>query len=91
MPRPALRSTSWIKKKLTTPGGKKVTHYLKRKNSAAKCAVCGKTLNAVPKMAPDKLKKLPKTKKRPERPYGGNLCHKCLKEKLMKENIEKGV
>ena len=87
MPRPALRSTSWIKKKVTTPGGKKKVHYLKRKNSAAKCASCGKTLNGVPKKTTSEIRKLPKTKKRPERPYGGNLCHACLKEKIAEKAL----
>jgi len=89
MPRPSLRSTSWRKKKITTPGGRKKLHYLKRKNAAAKCAVCGKVLHGVPKKTTEEMKKLPKTKKRPERPYGGNLCAGCLKKKLVMENVKK--
>ncbi len=89
MPRPALRSTSWKRKKITTPGGTKKIHYTKPKNAAAKCADCGKSLQGVPKATTDRLKKLPKTKKRPERAYGGNLCAGCLKKKLIMENIEK--
>ena len=30
------------------------------------------------------MAKLPKTKKRPERPFGGNLCSDCMR-KIMKE------
>lgn len=90
MPRPALRSTSWIKKKITTPGGSKKTHYLKKKNANAKCASCGKGLNGVPKTTDDRMKKISKTKKRPERAYGGNLCAKCLKNKIIAENNKKG-
>jgi len=29
------------------------------------------------------MQKLAKTKKRPERPYGGNLCSKCMRSLMI--------
>ncbi len=70
------------------PGGKLKIHYEKRKPARAKCASCGKPLAGVPKERPYKMKKLPKTKKRPQRIYGGILCHSCTKSKII-EKIRK--
>jgi large subunit ribosomal protein L34e len=35
------------------------------------------------------MRKLAKTKKRPERPYGGNLCSECMREVFRKQVVEK--
>ena len=86
MVRPALRSRSLRRRQLRTPGGRTVTHYEKRKPGPARCAVCGRPLAGVPRLRSSKLRKLPKTAKRPERPYGGYLCHRCL-TRLLKASI----
>ncbi len=82
MPRPALRSRSLRKIKVRLPGGGTAIHYEKKKPSKPRCGVCGKPLSGVPREPPSKMKTLPKTKKRPERPYGGNLCSACMREKF---------
>lgn len=66
-----------------TPGGSTRLHYRKRKPKSARCASCGSVLKGVPRERPYKMQNLPKTKKRPERPYGGNLCSGCTRS-LMK-------
>jgi large subunit ribosomal protein L34e len=71
-----------------TPGGKVVLHYRKRKPKLARCGSCGAVLKGVAKERPSKIKNMPKTKKRPSRPYGGVLCTKCLR-KLMIEKARK--
>ncbi|HDJ96552.1 MAG TPA: 50S ribosomal protein L34e [Candidatus Aenigmarchaeota archaeon] len=76
--------------KVRTPSGRVVIRYERRKPSIAKCARCGKPLHGVPRLIPSKLRKLPKTKKRPERPYGGYLCSKCMRE-VIKEKVRKLV
>jgi len=86
MVRPALRSRSLAKRYVRTPGGRTVVHYHKRKPSPAKCAVCGRSLNGVPRLRPVELRKLPKSLRRPERAYGGYLCPRCLRE-LLKKSI----
>lgn len=59
--------------------GKTRIHYKKRKPSKAKCGKCGAVLKGVPNVRASKLKKITKTKKRPERPFGGVLCSKCMR------------
>lgn len=60
----------------------------RKKPRIAKCAICKKPLHGIPRKTPSKIRKISKTKKRPERAYGGYLCNNCLKE-LLKENIRK--
>ncbi len=86
MPRPGLRTHSYRKVYRRTPGGRAVIHYEYRKPGIAKCAICGKPLNGVPRARPVELRNMAKTMKRPERPYGGYLCHRCL-ARLLKEAI----
>jgi len=69
-----------------TPSGINKIHYRKRKPSKAKCGACGKQLAGVPRELPSKMRNLPKTKKRPERPYGGILCSQCMRE-LFKNKV----
>ena len=84
--RRSLRSRSIIKVKKRIPGNKTNVHFKRRNPSPAKCGNCGKKLNGVPRLRPKKLVKLTKTKKRPERPYGGHLCSSCSRE-IFKEKV----
>ncbi len=84
MVRPALRSRSLRRRKVRTPGGRTVVHFEKRKPGPARCAICGRILNGVPRLRSVELRKLHKTDRRPERPYGGYLCPQCL-ARLLKE------
>jgi len=63
-------------------GNKTTMHYKKRKPSKARCANCGAVLKGVLREIPTKMKNIPKTKKRPSRPFGGILCSKCTREKI---------
>ena len=91
MVRPALRSRSFRKMKKNTPGGRVVMHYPKRKNSRAKCGDCGKPLGGVPIKRDADIKNIPKTKKRPDRPFGGNLCPACTKQRIKDSLISKSI
>jgi len=62
-----------------------VTQYRKPKPSKAKCAGCGKVLAGVPHQRPYKMQNMPKTLKRPERPYGGVLCSSCMRKQIISE------
>ena len=68
---------------VTTPGGKMVTQYKKCKPSKAVCGKCKKQLAGVPRERPVKMRNMAKTKKRPERTYGGVLCSACLKRQII--------
>ncbi|MEB3779809.1 MAG: 50S ribosomal protein L34e [Desulfurococcales archaeon] len=86
MVRPSLRSRSMRRIHRRSPGGRHIVLYERRKPSIARCARCGKPLNGVPRLRPSELRSLNKTRKRPERPYGGVLCPKCLAD-LLRESI----
>ncbi len=64
------------------PGNSVVIHYKKRKPSRAKCGNCSKALAGVPRERPTLRAKIPKSSRRPERPYGGVLCASCMREKI---------
>ncbi len=85
MVRPGLRAGNVKKKMIRTPSGDLKVRILKEKHSKAKCGVCGAFLGGVP-TDPSVLRKSSKTEKRPERAYGGVLCHNCL-SKQIKERI----
>ncbi len=78
------KSRKHRKIKIRTSGGKTKLIYKKKKPGKAQCAKCGEVLKGVPSERVYKIKRMPKTKKRPERPYGGVLCTKCMRE-LMAE------
>ena len=82
---PKLRSRSWRRVQKRTPGGRNVTHYEREKPSKAQCGNCGAALSGVPRELPYKMRTMPKTKKRPERPYGGVLCSPCMREKIVEQ------
>ncbi|MBU0666241.1 MAG: 50S ribosomal protein L34e [Nanoarchaeota archaeon] len=67
------------------PGERTTLHYEKRKPSKAKCSGCDALLKGVPRERPYKMQNMPKTKKRPERPYGGVLCTKCARKKIISQ------
>jgi len=78
---------AYRKVKVVAPGNVVKEQYRKKKPKKAKCGKCGKQLAGMPRERPYKMQNMPKTKKRPERPYGGVLCSKCMREKL-KEKLK---
>lgn len=63
--------------------GNKVKLVRKKSNPAiAKCGICGNYLHGIPRLKIGRFKNLPKSKKRPNRPYGGNLCSRCMREEI---------
>lgn len=88
MPRPAERSRSLRRIKLKMPSGKFKTVYTKRKSKPARCAICKKPLHGTVRGLPFKIKRLARTKRRPERPYAGNLCSKCMRLVIKEKKLE---
>lgn len=84
MPRGMFKSRRFRKVFVKVPGGATKLHYRQRKPSKAVCGSCRKPLPGVARELPNKMKNMAKTKKRPERPYGGVLCSKCTRQ-LLKE------
>jgi large subunit ribosomal protein L34e len=65
-----------------TPGGKTVLTHVLRKPKKAKCAKCGDILKGIARGRPSKMRKFSIIKKTVSRPYGGNLCSKCMREAI---------
>ena len=84
MPAPRHRSRSLRRVYVRIPSGKSIIHYKKRKPKIGHCAECGAVLKGVIRELPSKMKKIAKTKKRPERPHP-NLCSRCMRRKIISE------
>ena len=89
MVRGMFKSRTFRRVSVKTPGGKTVKHYKKRKPSKAVCGSCGAELKGVPRERPYKMQNMPKTAKRPERPYGGVLCSRCTRVLVTEKAKEK--
>lgn len=70
------------KRFVKTPGGRTKVHIRKAAARPARCGICGAILAGVPKVRPSELSKIPKSSRRPNRPYGGNLCSSCSRRML---------
>ncbi|MFH1592532.1 MAG: 50S ribosomal protein L34e [Candidatus Woesearchaeota archaeon] len=82
----ATRSLRRIKKR--TPGGKLIIQYKKRTPKIAHCAKCKKKLHGIPRVRQVAVGKLTKSKRRPERPYGGMLCSVCSRKLIIEKSKE---
>lgn len=83
MPAPRLRSRSLRKVFRKVSGGVVSLQYKKKKPKSAKCGNCGAVLKGIPRALPFRMRSMAKTKKRPERPFGGVLCSKCMREGII--------
>ncbi|PIN87266.1 50S ribosomal protein L34e [Candidatus Woesearchaeota archaeon CG10_big_fil_rev_8_21_14_0_10_44_13] len=83
MPAGRYRSRTLRRVYKRTPGNKVKLVYKKRKPSKAQCAGCGSDLKGTFRGRVPVMMNLPKTKKRPERPYGGVLCSRCARRKII--------
>ncbi len=85
MPAPKHRSGTLRKIFTRTPSGNTVLHYSKRKPNKAQCRLCGAELKGMPRVRAIVLKRIALTKKRPTRPFGGNLCSGCMRSVFIKK------
>ncbi len=77
-----LKSRTFRRVKTRIPSGT-VTHYVRRKPAKAQCGNCGIFLHGVARARPGKLQNMPKSQKRPSRPYGGVLCSRCSRRVIV--------
>lgn len=66
------------------PSRRTVLRYEKRKPSYHTCGKCGKVLHGMLRERPYNIKKYPVTARRPERPFGGNLCSACSRREIIR-------
>jgi large subunit ribosomal protein L34e len=83
MPSPRYRSRTYRRVRKPTPSGVSKIYYSRRKPKQSHCAGCGAELKGMPRARPVELKNMAKSKKRPERPFGGELCTKCMRKKMI--------
>ncbi len=74
------RSFRKVKVKLAS---RVTTQFRKRNPAKAQCGDCGKELHGVPRARPVEMQNMPKSMKRPERPYGGVLCSSCMRKRMI--------
>jgi large subunit ribosomal protein L34e len=79
VPKPGHKSKSKRIVYRRVPGGRTAKHYESKTPGKARCGKCGEELHGIPK----KVKKLAKTEKTVNRPYGGHYCSKCAREKII--------
>ena len=77
MPRRMLRTRSRKRKKIRTPSGRTVTHYVDEKRDFHRCCRCGGIIHGIPR---ERDYKLSHSERTVERYYGGMLCQNCLEE-----------
>ncbi|HLC81660.1 MAG TPA: 50S ribosomal protein L34e [Candidatus Nanoarchaeia archaeon] len=87
MPAGRFKSRRFRKIFVRTPGSRVKVHYRERKPKRASCGSCGTQLAGVPRERPAIFKKLAKSSRRPERPYGGVLCSKCMRAQIRNKTI----
>ena len=80
--RGSARSRTFSRVHVRTPGSKTVLHLKKRAPPQGHCASCKAILHGAPRARPFEMSKLSKTERRPERPFGGELCSKCMRSKF---------
>jgi len=65
------------------PGGRTVVQFKARKHKHARCAGCGAVLKGISRERPYRMKKTAKNRKKVSRIYGGYLCSRCAKKKII--------
>ncbi|MBS3148870.1 50S ribosomal protein L34e [Candidatus Woesearchaeota archaeon] len=80
---PKYRSRTFRRVYITTPSGINKILYKRRRNAAPQCADCEKVLPGVARGTKAQVRALPKSSRRPERPYGGRLCSTCTRKVII--------
>jgi large subunit ribosomal protein L34e len=88
MARPQLRSGSYRKMKRTTPGGRRTVLYGRSRKNRMKCED-GKPICGTKSLTVSRFRGLPKSKRRPERPFG-NLSSSGMRRKIKEKLKEHG-
>ena len=78
-----LKSRSFRRVKTRVPSSKVVTHYSRKKPSKPQCAGCGTYLHGTVQGGSAKVRNTAKSKRRPERPFGGQYCSKCSRRTIL--------
>lgn len=79
MTRKSLRTRTRKRHSKRLPGGASRVFATRKKPNKAKCALTSEILHSTPRTKGIKDKTIPKSQKRPERPYGGILGSRSMR------------
>lgn len=85
------RSRSFRKTRQNTPGGREKTKFVKKGVSKTVCAACRKPLPGTARGRKNGIRKVSSSRKTPNRVYGGNLCHDCVREMAKQKAFKTGA
>ena len=88
MPRPSQRTRSSKKRNVKVPGGRVETKHSGKRHSQPRCRLCGRPLSGF-KTTPSEARKISHSERTVARPFGGNLCSRCLRI-MLKEAVRLG-
>jgi len=75
-------------RKVRTPGSKVVVQYVQKRGHGPRASQdscsCGERINGIPQLRPYHYKKLAKKDKTVSRPYGGVICGRCVKSRIIR-------
>jgi len=72
-----------------TPGGRLVAHYLTKKVAAAQTEwLNGERIGGIPRLGGNAQRRLSKSERRVNRPYGGVITASALKDKYLRFTLE---
>jgi large subunit ribosomal protein L34e len=83
MPQMRHRSRTFRRVFVKVPGGSTVLQYRRRRNAPAQCAECGSGLPGVARGTKTEVRSVPKSARRPSRPFGGMLCSACTRRVII--------
>ena len=84
MVRKSIRSGK--RKLVKTPSGKFYFKSIKKKANYPHCATCNRVLPGVARGTRVEVRRMSLSERKPNRPYGGQICSPCLRRKLIKAN-----
>merc|ERR1712146_241731 len=73
-------------RKVKTPGGKLMLHYVGKRGKAPQCgdAGCSTKLHGLPALRPMDYSRISKRQKHVSRAYGGSRCAKCVRNRIVR-------
>ncbi|KAF2357145.1 Ribosomal protein L34Ae [Trinorchestia longiramus] len=67
-----------------TPGGRLTYQHVKKRAKAPHCAQCKRVLPGIKPARPCELHRMSKRLKTVNRAYGGQYCHACVKDRILR-------
>jgi len=82
--RKSFRTASNAVRKVKTPGGELVLHYMGKKGKGPVCGDCKSKLSGIPALRPSEYKRISKRQKNVSRAYGGSRCGSCVRQRIVR-------